>query len=85
MAIAPMGRDGLLRVEEGVDKPRPKVLFEAGQVVRVTHGPFNDFNGVVENVNYEKNRVRPIPEPDDFFETTLHEYRARQGIQADDS
>jgi len=39
----------LLRVEEGVDKPRPKVLFEPGQVVRVVHGPFNDFNGVVES------------------------------------
>ena len=48
----------LLRVEEGVDKPRPKVLFEPGQVVRVTQGPFNDFNGVVESVNYEKNRVQ---------------------------
>jgi transcriptional antiterminator NusG len=46
------------RVAEGVDKPRPKVLFEAGQVVRVTHGPFNDFNGVVENVNYEKSRLQ---------------------------
>ena len=48
----------LRRVEEGVDKPRPKVLFEPGQVVRVTHGPFNDFNGVVESVNYEKNRLQ---------------------------
>jgi len=48
----------LRRVEEGVDKPRPKVMFEAGQVVRVTHGPFNDFNGVVENVNYEKSRLQ---------------------------
>ena len=48
----------LRRVEEGVDKPRPKVLFEAGQVVRVTHGPFNDFNGVVESVNYEKSRLQ---------------------------
>jgi transcription termination/antitermination protein NusG len=46
------------RVAEGVDKPRPKVLFEAGQVVRVTHGPFNDFNGVVESVNYEKSRLQ---------------------------
>ena len=36
----------------------PKVLFEPGEVVRVTHGPFNDFNGVVEEVNYEKNRLR---------------------------
>jgi len=48
----------LLRVQEGVDKPRPKVLFEAGEVVRVTDGPFNDFNGVVEEVNYEKSRLR---------------------------
>mgnify|MGYP003352864167 CR=1 FL=1 len=48
----------LRRVKEGVDKPRPKVLFEAGQVVRVTHGPFNDFNGVVESVNYEKSRLQ---------------------------
>jgi len=47
----------LRRVEEGVDKPRPKVLFEPGEVVRVTDGPFNDFNGVVESVNYEKNRL----------------------------
>jgi transcriptional antiterminator NusG len=47
----------LRRVEEGVDKPKPKVLFEPGEVVRVTHGPFNDFNGVVESVNYEKSRL----------------------------
>ncbi|MHB8406444.1 MAG: transcription termination/antitermination protein NusG [Gammaproteobacteria bacterium] len=48
----------LHRVQEGSEKPRPKVLFEPGEVVRVTHGPFNDFNGVVEEVNYEKNRLR---------------------------
>src|SRR6266850_2951112 len=48
----------LRRVEEGVDKPRPKVLFEPGEVVRVVDGPFNDFNGVVESVNYEKNRLQ---------------------------
>ncbi|UCC56059.1 MAG: transcription termination/antitermination protein NusG [Gammaproteobacteria bacterium] len=48
----------LQRVQEGVDKPRPKVLFEPGEVVRVTEGPFNDFNGVVEEVNYEKSRLR---------------------------
>ncbi|MCX7118899.1 MAG: transcription termination/antitermination protein NusG [Legionellales bacterium] len=46
------------RVEEGVSKPRPKVLFEAGEVVRVKEGPFVDFNGVVEEVNYEKNKLR---------------------------
>ena len=48
----------LNRVQEGVDKPRPKILFEPGEVVRVTEGPFNDFSGVVENVNYEKSKVR---------------------------
>ncbi len=48
----------LRRVEDGVDKPRPKVLFQAGQLVRVIYGPFNDFNGVVENVNYEKSRLQ---------------------------
>ena len=47
----------LQRIQEGVEKPRPKVLFEPGEVVRVTDGPFNDFNGVVEEVNYEKNRL----------------------------
>jgi transcriptional antiterminator NusG len=48
----------LQRVQEGTEKPRPKVLFEPGEVVRVTDGPFNDFNGVVEEVNYEKNKLR---------------------------
>jgi transcriptional antiterminator NusG len=48
----------LQRVQEGVDKPKPKVLFEVGEVVRVIDGPFNDFNGVVEEVNYEKSRLR---------------------------
>jgi len=48
----------LQRVQEGVDKPRPKVLFEPGEIVRITDGPFNDFNGVVEEVDYEKSRLR---------------------------
>lgn len=48
----------LQRVEEGVDKPRPKIVFEPGEVVRVNDGPFTDFNGVVEEVNYEKSRLR---------------------------
>lgn len=48
----------LKRVQEGVNKPRPKILFEPGEVVRVIDGPFADFNGVVEDVNYEKNRLR---------------------------
>lgn len=46
------------RVQEGAEKPRPKVLFEPGEVVRITDGPFNDFNGVVEDVDYEKSRLR---------------------------
>ena len=46
------------RVEDGVMKPRPKVLFEPGEIVRVKDGPFVDFNGVVEEVNFEKNRLR---------------------------
>lgn len=48
----------LNRMREGADKPRPKVLFEPGEMVRVKEGPFEDFNGVVEEVNYEKNRLR---------------------------
>ncbi len=48
----------LQRVQEGADKPRPKILFEPGQLVRVVDGPFNDFNGVVEEVDYDKNRVK---------------------------
>ena len=47
----------LQRVETG-DKPKPKTLFEPGEMVRVVDGPFNDFNGVVEEVNYEKSRLR---------------------------
>ncbi len=46
------------RIQEGAEKPRPKVLFEPGEVVRITEGPFNDFNGVVEEVDYEKSRLR---------------------------
>jgi len=48
----------LQRVEDSSDKPKPKVLFEPGEVIRVNDGPFADFNGVVEKVDYEKNRVR---------------------------
>lgn len=48
----------LERVEEGTEKPRPKTLFEVGEVVRVTEGPFADFNGLVEEVNYDKSRLQ---------------------------
>lgn len=46
------------RMQDSSEKPKPKVLFEVGEVVRVIDGPFADFNGVVEEVNYEKNRMR---------------------------
>lgn len=46
------------QMQEGVEKPRPKVLFEVGEKVRVTDGPFNDFNGSVDEVNYERNKLR---------------------------
>lgn len=48
----------LQSVEEGADKPTPKILFEPGEVVRVVDGPFKEFSGVVEKVNYEKNRLQ---------------------------
>ncbi len=48
----------LNQVQEGVEKPRPKVLFEIGESVRVKDGPFTDFNGMVEEVNYDKNKLR---------------------------
>ncbi len=58
-AISQKEADAILqRVQEGVDKPRPKVLFEPGEIVRITDGPFNDFNGVVEEVDYDKSRLR---------------------------
>jgi transcriptional antiterminator NusG len=58
-AISDKEADAILRrVQEGVDKPRPKILFEPGEVVRICDGPFNDFNGVVEEVDYEKSRLR---------------------------
>lgn len=46
------------QMQEGVEKPKPKVLFEVGQKVRVTEGPFNDFTGFVDEVNYERNKLR---------------------------
>ncbi len=48
----------LHQIQEGVEKPRPKVLFEVGEAVRVTEGPFNDFHGNVEDVNYDKSKLR---------------------------
>jgi len=48
----------LNKVEEGANKPRPKFLFETGEVVRIIDGPFKDFNGSIEEVNYEKSKLK---------------------------
>jgi transcriptional antiterminator NusG len=48
----------LQRMEDSTDKPKPKTLFEPGEVVRVIDGPFADFNATVESVNYEKSRLQ---------------------------
>jgi len=46
------------QMQEGVEKPKPKTLFEVGEMIRVREGPFTDFNGNVEEVNYDKSRLR---------------------------
>ena len=48
----------LNRLEEGQDKPRPRTMFQPGEEVRVTEGPFADFNGTVEEIDYEKSRIK---------------------------
>ncbi len=48
----------LQQVQEGVEKPKPRFSFEPGELVRVIDGPFADFNGTVEDVNYEKSKLR---------------------------
>jgi transcriptional antiterminator NusG len=59
---APISEDDVMKIvnqmQEGTDKPRHKVEFEVGEYVRVKEGPFTDFNGTVEEVNYEKSKVR---------------------------
>lgn len=59
---APISEAEVLKIvnqmQEGADKPRHKVEFVVGEYVRVKDGPFTDFNGSVEDVNYEKNKVR---------------------------
>ncbi len=58
-AITPREAEAILRrVQDGTEKPRPKTMFDAGETVRVADGPFADFNGVVEEVNYEKSRLQ---------------------------
>jgi transcriptional antiterminator NusG len=46
------------QMQEGIEKPKPKVEWVVGELVRVKEGPFTDFNGAVEDVNYEKSKVR---------------------------
>ena len=46
------------QLEHGAEIAKPKITFEPGEMVRVIDGPFNDFSGAVEEVNYEKNKVR---------------------------
>ena len=48
----------LARVHDADEKPRPKTLFEPGEMIRVVDGPFNDFNATVEEVNYDKSKLR---------------------------
>ena len=54
----PISDQEVTQMQAGGDRPKPKIVYEVGEVVRVTDGPFADFNGVVEEVNYEKNRLR---------------------------
>lgn len=57
--ISPKEADAILnRLSESADKPRPKTIFEPGELIRVVEGPFADFNGTVEEVDYEKNRMK---------------------------
>ncbi|MEK6736545.1 MAG: transcription termination/antitermination protein NusG, partial [Pseudomonadota bacterium] len=48
----------LHQIQEGIEKPKPKILFEMGEAVRVKEGPFTDFHGNVEDVNYDKSKIR---------------------------
>ena len=48
----------LMRAQDAEEKPRPKTLFEPGELIRVIDGPFNDFNATVEEVNYDKSKLR---------------------------
>ena len=58
----PISEDEVMKIvnqmQEGIEKPRPKVEWENGEVVRVKEGPFTDFNGSIEDVNYEKSKLR---------------------------
>jgi transcriptional antiterminator NusG len=59
MPITKKEADAILnRLEENVDSPKPKTMFEPGELVRVTEGPFADFEGTIEEVDYEKSRLK---------------------------
>lgn len=68
----------LKQIETGADKPKPKILFEPGEVIRIKEGPFSDFNGVIKEVDYEKNKLkvevmifgRPTPTEIEFDQVT---------------
>ena len=59
---SPISEDEVMKIvtqmQEGTEKPRPKVEWVVGEVVRVKDGPFTDFNGAIEDVNYDKNKMR---------------------------
>ncbi|KAF0811291.1 Transcription termination/antitermination protein NusG [Andreprevotia sp. IGB-42] len=57
--VLPREMDAVLKqIQEGVEKPRPKILFEVGETLRVTDGPFADFSATVEDVDYDKSRLK---------------------------
>ena len=61
---APISEDDVMKIvnqmQEGSDRPKHKVEFDVGEYVRVKEGPFADFNGTVEEVNYEKSKLRVL-------------------------
>ena len=61
---APISEDEVMKIvnqmQEGSDRPKHKVEFDVGEYVRVKEGPFADFNGTVEEVNYEKSKLRVL-------------------------
>jgi len=57
--VSPREMEAVLKqIQEGVEKPRPKVLFEVGETLRVTDGPFADFQATVEDIDYDKSRLK---------------------------
>lgn len=48
----------LQQMQDGIKKPHPKVLFKPDQIIRITESPFNNFNDIIKEINYKKNRLR---------------------------